>query len=96
MIRNHGGLTFSGVSEYNTAPRTVTDVIAADVTGDNLPDVVLTTVAALTDVDRDGSLEVMTNLGGGMLGTRVSYNVGTGPTRVVATEMDGTRESIWW
>lgn len=88
VILNNGDLTFTLVGEFLTVAREVTDVIATDVTGDGLPDVILTTVASLYDAEKDGSLELIPNLGGGVLGTRVSYNVGIGPVRVAACQMD--------
>lgn len=88
VILNHGDLTFTLVGEFLTVPRIVTDIIGADVTGDGLADVVLTTVASLSDAEKDGSLELLPNLGGGVLGAAVSYNVGRGPVRVAAAQMD--------
>jgi hypothetical protein len=88
VILNNGDLTFTIAGEFLTVAREVTDVIATDVTGDGLPDVILTTVASLYDAEKDGSLELIPNLGGGVLGTRVSYNVGIGPVRVAACQMD--------
>jgi hypothetical protein len=90
VILNHGNLTFTLVGDFLTVPRAATDIIGADVTGNGLADIVLTTVASLSDAEKDGSLEVLPNLGGGVLGTGVSYNVGTGPVRVAAAQMDNT------
>lgn len=91
VFLNHGNLTFTRVGEFMTASREVKDVIGADVTGDDLPDVILTTVASLTDADQDGSLEVLVNRGGGSLGSSTAYNVGRSPVRVAAAQMDGAQ-----
>lgn len=88
VIINNGDLTFTIAGEFMTVAREVTDIIATDVTGNGLPDVILTTVASLSDAEKDGSIEVIPNLGGGVLGTGVSYNAGTGPVRVAACQMD--------
>jgi hypothetical protein len=88
VIRNNGDSTFSLLGEYKTVPRQVTNIIAADVTGDGLPDIILTTVAAITDADWDGSLEVFKGLGNGRITRLGSYNVGRGPVRVAAAPMD--------
>ena len=90
VILNNGDLTFTLVGEFLTVPREVTDIIGADVTGDGLPDIVLTSIASLSDAEKDGSLEVLPNQGSGVLDTGVSYNVGTGPVRVAAAQMDNT------
>ncbi len=90
VILNNGNLNFTLAGEFQTVTREVTDIIAMDVTGDNLPDVILTTVPDMTAPGKDGSLEILPNLGGGILGTAISYNVGNGPVRVAAAQMDTT------
>ena len=90
VILNHQTLTFTFVGEFLTVEREVSDIIGADVTGDGLNDVVLTTLASMDTTDKDGSLEVLQNQGGGVLGSGTSYNVGTGPIRVVSAQMDGS------
>lgn len=89
VILNHGNLTFTMVGEYLSVEREISDIIGADVTGDGLADIVLTSLASMDSMNKDGSLEIMPNLGGGVLGTGVSYNVGTGPVKVVAADVDG-------
>lgn len=74
--------------EYATLGPTVTDVQAVDVTGDGRPEVILTRVPSLIE-GGDGATLVYPNTGDGYLGTPASYNVGTGPVRVRAAQMDG-------
>jgi hypothetical protein len=88
VILNRGNLNFTLAGEFFTVTREVTDIIGTDVTGDGLDDVILTTVAGMDSVEKDGSLEILPNLGHGVLGTGLSYNVGTGPIKVVAAHMD--------
>ena len=88
VLHNNGNATFSVLGEYLTVEREISDALGVDVTGDSLDDVVLTSVASLTDTDPDGSLEVLRNLGAGVLGPGTGYNVGTGPKRVAAAQMD--------
>ncbi len=88
VIKNYGNLNFGLIGEFLTVEREVTDIIVADVTGDGVNDVILTTVPSMSSPEGDGSLEVLPNTGAGLLGTAQSYNVGTGPVRVAAAQMD--------
>ena len=88
VIINNGDLNFTLVGEYQTVSREVTDITGADVTGDGLADILLTTAAGLLDAERDGSLEVIPNMGNGRLGNGTSYNTGMGPVSVAAAQMD--------
>lgn len=89
VVLNNGDETFMPIREIPTVARRITDITAADLTGDGLPDIALTTVPLTLDAVRDDSLEVFPNLGGGNLGEAVSYNVGIGPMRVAAAQVDG-------
>ena len=89
VLISNGDRTFRLGGEVLSAPRQVTSIAAADVTRDGLRDVVVTTVASLTDGDPSGSVEVLINQGGGRLLQGPSYDAGQGPTRVVAVDMDG-------
>ncbi len=86
MLYKGGGQFYYG--EWPTVAPTVTDVLTADLTGDGLPEVILTRMPSLTETG-NGSVEIFPNIGNGYLGTAVSYNVGTGPTRVKAAQVDG-------
>ncbi|HEX2971353.1 MAG TPA: FG-GAP-like repeat-containing protein [Tepidisphaeraceae bacterium] len=88
VILNHGELTFSLAGEFAVGSQAISDVVAEDVTGDGLPDVILTAEPSITDTD-DGTLRVLPNLGGGILGEAAVYNVGKSPVRVAAAEVDG-------
>lgn len=88
VIRNTGNLQFWLVGEFHVEGGEGMDLVAADVTGDDRPDVVLVTAPASTELDDPGYLWVLPNLGGGMLGDAVQYNVGEHPRRVAAGRID--------
>ncbi len=88
VILNRGDLHFELAGEYETVPRTITDITGADFNGDGLNDIALTSISSQTDPNSD-TVEILFNLGGGILGNPLSYNVGSGATRIAAAQMDG-------
>jgi hypothetical protein len=88
-LRNNGNGTFTPLGEFSSVELEVSDVIGADVNADGLDDVVLTTIASLTDEDPDSTVEVLRNTGGSQLAPGTGYKVGIGTKRVAAAQMDG-------
>ncbi|GMU24606.1 MAG: hypothetical protein AMXMBFR13_46800 [Phycisphaerae bacterium] len=88
VIRHLGELNFWLVGEFHVPGGESTDVITADLTGDDLPDVVLLTAPGSMELDETGYLWVLPNLGGGALGNAVQYVVGTNPVRAAAAQID--------
>lgn len=93
---NQGEFSFSRVQQVVPLPWAsslniyMTDITAADVTGDGLPDLIVTYLPS-NQQDR-GTVRIYPNIGGGYLPSLLSYSYnlgsGTGPFRVAAAQMD--------
>lgn len=95
VILKQAGLSFSLAHEGGTASadhKQVTDIIAADFSGDGLPDLALTSLFtgySVSGLVQEGLVEIYPNLGGGVLGSPTAYAVGASPQGLVAAELDG-------
>jgi hypothetical protein len=84
VLRNAGNGTFAQPDVYTIA-RASQEIVAADFTGDGLPDL----VASNTDPNFTGtSVSLLRNLGGATFAPAVSFACGSGPVGLAAGDFD--------
>ena len=87
VILCQDNMTF-GLWEFDACAGSAVDLLLADVTGDGRLDALVAWGADVTDLDRDGGLDVMAALGDGFA-RPVTYKTGSWPVRIAAGEFNG-------